>query len=62
MARGSAASRPASTPDGSDCPASASVSWPVSRLAKMVPKMATPNAEPMDRKNVAPEVATPRSW
>jgi len=24
--------------------------------------MATPNEAPMDRKKVAPEVATPRSW
>ena len=34
----------------------------VSRLVKIVPKMATPNEPPMERKNVAPEVATPRSW
>ncbi len=34
----------------------------MSRLVKTVPKMATPNEAPMERKNVAPEVATPRSW
>ena len=28
---------------------------------KTVPKMATPNEAPMERKKVAPEVATPRS-
>ena len=29
--------------------------------AKTVPKTATPNEAPMERKKVAPEVATPRS-
>ncbi|CAM5732253.1 hypothetical protein SMICM304S_11283 [Streptomyces microflavus] len=62
MARGSAASRSASAPGGTDRPARALSSCPVSRLVKTVPKMATPNEAPMERKNVAPEVATPRSW
>jgi hypothetical protein len=32
-----------------------------SRLLKMAPNTATPTVPPMDRKNVAPEVAAPRS-
>ena len=36
-------------------------SWSASRVAKIVPKSATPNAPPMLRKNVADAVATPTS-
>ncbi len=36
-------------------------SWSESRVAKIVPKSATPNAPPMLRKNVADAVATPMS-
>ena len=34
---------------------------PTSTFEKMAPKMAVPNDPPMDRKNVAPDVATPSS-
>ena len=34
---------------------------PTSRLAKIAPKIAVPNDPPIERKNVAPEVATPSS-
>ena len=46
---------------GSGTPASAFISSVASRLENTEPQMATPNAPPMDRKNVAPEVAVPRS-
>ena len=36
-------------------------SWSASRLAKIVPKIATPKEPPTERKNVAVEVATPIS-
>ena len=34
-------------------------SWSASREAKIAPKIATPNEPPIERKNVAVEVATP---
>ena len=34
---------------------------PTSTLEKMAPKIAVPNDPPIERKNVAPEVATPSS-
>lgn len=58
---GSALSESVVMPGGRFCPARAFVRLSPRRLAKTVPKIATPNEAPMDRKNVAPEVATPRS-
>lgn len=49
------------TPGGSRDPCKAAASLSPSRFAKTVPKMATPKDAPMDRKKVAPDVATPRS-
>ncbi|GAA3065805.1 hypothetical protein GCM10020000_57130 [Streptomyces olivoverticillatus] len=48
------------TPGGSVAPARASVMRGPSLLVKIVPKTETPKEAPMERKKVAPEVATPR--
>lgn len=49
-------------PGGSGRPVRASASRSRSPLANRVPKMETPKEAPMERKKVAPAVATPRSW
>lgn len=59
--RESASSPETETPGGSWAPRRASASLSPRRFAKTVPKMATPKDAPMDRKKVAPDVATPRS-
>ena len=51
----------ARSPAGSRTPCSWVARLPTRTLEKIAPKMAVPNEPPMDRKNVAPEVATPSS-
>lgn len=61
MDRGSASSWSMLTPGGRVTPAREVDSMSPSLWLKTVPKMATPKEAPMERKKVAPEVATPRS-
>ncbi len=51
----------AENPDGSFTPCSWLARLPTRTLEKIAPKIAVPNEPPIDRKNVAPEVATPSS-
>ncbi len=61
MTLGSVVTASGRNPGGSGTPARASARRSRRPLAKIVPKMETPKEAPMERKKVAPAVATPRS-
>ena len=57
----SASREEALNPAGRLLPCRAAVSLPESWLVKIAPKIDTPKAPPIVRKNVTPDVAAPRS-